>query len=224
MTNKIGTTQVGGNRHPKDEKTTVSEREPQKNAGEALEPSKNGGLFDLEKLRLSQNFAETVGVKKKIITVPVRKPHRQSFVRVHPDESWRLETAVIEVKEDRETYLVDPAFWSELPGEIIPKVLFTAVNRQDVVFLWPIRLPGEDGRHNEWHRSALEAAQLATKQWVRVVANMPLGAYDVFEATGNFPEPEWPDISFRELLQIAFRDKFIQSLDHPVIRRLRGEL
>ncbi len=194
------------------------------NVNKGVGSSNNEDLFDLKKLTLSQDFAEIVGVKKKIITVPVRKPHRQSFVRVHPDESWRLETAVLESEEDRETYLVDPSIWSELPGEIIPEVLFTTINRQGVVFLWPIRLPGEDGRHNAWHRSALEAAQLATKQWVRVAANMSLGAYDVFEATGDFPEPEWPNISFKELLQIAFRDTYIQSLDHPVIRRLRGEL
>ena len=194
------------------------------NVNKGVGSSNNEDLFDLKKLTLSQDFAEIVGVKKKIITVPVRKPHRQSFVRVHPDESWRLETAVLEVKEDRETYLVDPSIWSELPGEIIPEVLFTTINRQGVVFLWPIRLPGEDGRHNPWHRSALEVARLAIKQWVRVTANMSLGAYDVFEATGDFPEPEWPDISFQELLQVAFRDKFIQSLDHPVIQRLRGQL
>jgi len=196
----------------------------QKDGRGESEKSTNEDLFDLEKLRLSQNFAETVGVKKKIITVPVRKPHRQSFVRVHPDESWRLETAVLEVKEDRETYLVDPVIWPELPGEIVPKVLFTTINRQGVVFLWPVRLPGEDGRHDAWNQSALEAATLATTQWVRVVANMSLGAYEVFEATGNLPEPEWPDIGFKELLEIAFKDKFIQSLDHPVIRSLRGEL
>ena len=194
------------------------------NVNKGVGSSNNEDLFDLKKLTLSQDFAEIVGVKKKIITVPVRKPHRQSFVRVHPDESWRLETAVLEVKEERETYLVDPAIWSELPGEIVPKVLFTAINRQGVVFLWPVRLPGEDGRHDAWNRSALEAAHLATKQWVRVSANMSLGAYEVFEATGNLPEPIWPDISFKELLEIAFRDKFIQSLEHPVIRSLQGEL
>lgn len=207
----------------KEENKEKKEKFQKDGRGES-EKSTNKDLIDLEKLRLSQNFAETVGVKKKIITVPVRKPDRQWFVRVHPDESMRLETAVLEVKEDRETYLVDPSLWSELPAEIRPEVLFTAINRQGVVFLWLIPLPGEDGRHNPWHRCALEAAQLATKQWVRVSANMSLGAYDVFEATGNLPEPEWPDIGFKELLEIAFRDNFIQSLEHPVIRSLRGEL
>jgi hypothetical protein len=181
-------------------------------------------LFDLRRLRLSQNFAATIGVKKAITTVPVRKPDRQSFVRVHPDPDWRLETAVIEVKEDRETYLVDPSLWSELPGDIVPKVLFTAINRQGVVFLWPVRLPAEDGKHDEWNRSALEAAQMAMKEWVRVAANMSLGAYDIYVASGDLSEPEWPEVGFEKLLEVAFRDRFIRTFDHPVIRKLRGEL
>ena len=185
----------------------------------------NHTSFDLERLRLSQDFADQVGVKKAILTVPVRKPDRQWFIRVHPDPDWRLETAVLELKEERsETYLVDPAMWPVLPGELVPKVLFTAINRQSVVFLWPIRLPGEDGRGNAWHRSALDAANLAMAGWVRIAANMGLGAYDVFEATGELPEPEWPEKDFQSLLEIAFKDHFVRSLDHPVIRRLRGAI
>ena len=35
--------------------------------------------------------------------VPVRRPDRQWWFRVHPEESWRLQAAVLEIKEDRET-------------------------------------------------------------------------------------------------------------------------
>jgi len=180
--------------------------------------------FDPSGLALSQDFGQQEFVKKAILTVPVRKPDRQWFVRVHPDPSWRLATAVTELKEEREIYLVDRPLWSELPGEIVPMQLFTAINRQGVVFLWPVRLPGEDGKHNEWHRSALEAAQMAMTRWVRVAANMSLGAYDVFEAVADLPDPVWPDIGFAGLLKVGFRDRFIRDLDHPVIRRLRGEV
>jgi hypothetical protein len=134
-----------------------------------------------------------------------------------------IQTAVLELKDDRETYLVDPDLWAELPSELAPKALFTTMNRQGVLTLWPVRLPGEDGRHDEWSRSALEAAELAKTRWIRIVANMSLQAYEVYEATGNFPDPEWPDVSFQRILEIAFRDRFIRTLDHPVIRRLRGE-
>jgi hypothetical protein len=46
--------------------------------------------FDPAALRLDQSFAEMVGVKKLLTTVPVRKPNRQDFVRVHPDPAYRL--------------------------------------------------------------------------------------------------------------------------------------
>jgi len=49
--------------------------------------------------------------------VPVRKPHRQELVRVHPDESYRMNASVIELKDDREVYLVTSPIASQLPGE-----------------------------------------------------------------------------------------------------------
>ena len=67
-------------------------------------PSPDGNPFDPAKLRLSQDFEATVGVKKALLTVPARKPDRQWFIRIHPDESWRLTTAVLEDKAERETY------------------------------------------------------------------------------------------------------------------------
>jgi hypothetical protein len=100
--------------------------------------------------------------------------------------------------------------------------LFTAINRQGVLFLWPVRLPGEDGRLDAWNTSALQAARMAEERWVRMTANMSLGAYEIYEATGSLPKPEWPGIEFGEILQVAFQGRYITDLDHPVIRRLRG--
>ena len=62
-------------------------------------------IFDFENLRLTQNFSELAGVKKAIITIQVRKPNRQEFIRVRPGEDWRFQTAVLELKEEREIYL-----------------------------------------------------------------------------------------------------------------------
>jgi hypothetical protein len=63
---------------------------------------------------------------------------------------------------------------------------------------------------------------MAMTHWVRVKANTNLGAYEIFKAQAEFGEPEWPDLSFWELIKIAFRDHLIDSLDHPVVKRLRG--
>jgi hypothetical protein len=177
---------------------------------------------DLSKLRLNQNFVETAGVKKLLTTVPVRKPSPQDFVRVNPEAGYRGNFAVVELKEDREIYLLPPDVAENLPGEFFMATLFTAINRQGTTFLWPVRLPGNDGKILEWHRSAAEAAELAMTRWVRVKANMNLGAYEIFEAASTIAAPKWPDLSFNELLRVAFKDRLIPDLDHAVIKRLRG--
>ena len=200
-----------------------NEKKPQETGSANPEAPQGAGDFDLSRLRLGQDFADKVGVKKALLSVPVRKPDRQSFVRVHPDPTRRLDTATLTLKDERETYLVDPSLWRELPGELVPTALFTAITRQGVVFLWPVRLPGPDGRLDSWSRSALDATEMAKEEWVRVAANMSLGAYDVFVATGEFPEPEWPEVTYQKLLEIAFRDRFIRVPEHPVIKKLRGE-
>ena len=180
--------------------------------------------FDPAKLRLTQGTA-TFGVKKHTTTLPVRKPSKEWFVRCHDDPAYRLETCVLELKEDSEIYLVYPDVRDDLAGEstVSPRLLVTAINKQGTPFLWPIRLSGPDGRHDEWSKSSMAAANIAMKGWVRVQANMNLGAYEVYEATGNLGDPEWPSLPFNELLRIAFKDKYIDALDHPVFKRLRGE-
>jgi len=196
--------------------------EPSPTARETTTPPPDP--FDnLDNLRLQQNFAETAGVKKLLRTVPVRKPNKQDFIRVHPDPAFRENFPMIELKEDREEYLIaGSGLAGELASEIVNKTLYTAVNRQGVVFLWPVRLPSPDGKDLLWNSSAREAASEAIKTWIRVSSNMSLGAYELIAAEGITVEPQWPPVSFQELLRIAFRDRVITSLDHPVVKRLHG--
>lgn len=179
--------------------------------------------YDSASLRLDQTYADGTAVRKLLRTVPVRKPNRQDFTRVHPGEDYRLSpAAIIELKDERETYLVTPALTAELVTELKTATLYTAINRQGVVHLWAVPLPTPDGRRLEGHTSAQTAVDLAMKSWIRMTANMSLGAYDIFEAAANIPDPVWPEVSFTEILKIAFRDRLIATPDHPVIQQLRG--
>ena len=181
--------------------------------------------FDLASLRLNPSFLETAGVKKLLTTVPARKPSPQEFFRVHPAPEFRENFALIDLKDDCEDYLVLQKLVPELIGEVVYKTIFTAINRQGVVFLWAIRLPAPDARRSDnWARSAREAAEFATGQWVRVKSNMSLGAYEITVADSFMAEPNWPDLSFQELLRIAYRDRMVTSLEHAVVKRLRGQM
>ncbi len=185
--------------------------------GEALDP------FDIANLRLDQNFIESAGTTKLLTTVPVGKPGNQDFSRVHPGRDYRENFGLVELKDEREFYLVIPSIARQLPGEVAMYTLYTAINRQGVVRLWPVRLPDSDGKLMEWHRSAREATELAMKKWVRLKANRSLGAYEIFIGAETLSEPEWPNTPFKELLRTAFRDhRLVNKEDHPLIQRLRG--
>jgi hypothetical protein len=179
--------------------------------------------FNLENLRLDQNFVESAGVKKLLTKVPVQKPDPQSFVFVRPDKDYRMALAVILLKEDSETFLLTPSIARELPGEFVMVMIRTVITRQGTVFLWPIQLPDADGKINEWHKSAADAAERASKGWLRIKANKAIRGYELREPDPPITaKPAWPGLSFQELLRIAFRDRLVDRLDHPVVKRLRG--
>jgi hypothetical protein len=184
--------------------------------------------FNIDALRISQDFEQATGVRKLLTTIPVRKPHKQEWVRVHPDEAYRGTFGLIALKEEGEYYLLTPNVVRHLPGEIIQATIYTAINRQGAPFLWPARLPTPEDRSRtaRWYTSAIEAAELAMKRSVRVTANMSLGAYEIVVADNPIPEndPAWPDLPFEELLRIGFQKvgRFVDSFEHPVIKLRRG--
>jgi hypothetical protein len=179
--------------------------------------------FDPAQFAVGATAAGSVGVVKQLVTCPVRKPGRQEFVRVHPDAGYRLSAFILELKQERETYLVDPSVAAELPGETRIVSLRLTVSRQGALFLWPVPEPTLDGRENAWWTSVRIAAERAEGEWTRMVANMSQGAYDVYVAPGVLGDPVWPDKSLGEIIKVAFGEKFIiRDGAHPVIRRLLG--
>src|SRR5208337_4753401 len=96
--------------------------------------------FDLESLRLPQSFREA-GVKRLLTRVPLRRPTKFEFVRVHPEHFF--ETTVIDLKDERETYVVDQRLSQEVLDLAMHVRFLLAITRQRVLLLWPIRLPGD---------------------------------------------------------------------------------
>ena len=182
--------------------------------------------YDPANLRLDQSYLRDGGVKKLLTAIPVRKPNKQEFIRTHSDPNYRLSgVAIIELREDRETYLVAPQYAEELdPNWFHICNVYLTINRQQAVSLWPVKLPDPGGRMSGWHTSGVECAEKAMKHWIRVVPNMSLGAYEIHLAENVLTEPEWPDKPFHELLKIGFKGRVIQDQEHPVILRLRGAI
>ena len=181
--------------------------------------------FDLAALRLDPSATAGPSVKKLLTVVPCRKPNKAEFFRVRPGESWQLTTAVLEDESgtSRDTYLLSPTLRDEI-SLAKPVTLRVCVNRQNAPFLWPLKLPGPDGRSNYWNDSALAAAQAAETDWVRMESDQAAGLYRTYVAVGSLSEPAWPEQSLQELLKLAFKGHYIDTLEHPVLQRLRGEI
>ena len=189
---------------------------------ELIDNAVSSDPYDLAKLRIDPEHLEGNNVRKLITTIPVRKPGNQEFVRVRSEPAFRETMAFLELKDDREVYIVDLSAVPEIQPETYVATLFTAITRTGVLFCWPVKVPAADGRVNAWHQTLATAASLAMTRWIRIKANMSLGAYEIFEAESTIPDPIWPDMSFEAIYRIAFRDRLINTPDHPVVKRLHG--
>jgi hypothetical protein len=182
--------------------------------------------FDPSTYRVRQTLAAAAGVQKVLAELAVCTPNKAWWVRRHPDPAYALDVWVVELKDDQETYLVLPPLWPSLIGEATfkPKTFYLAVTMQGKLFLWGVRRPADDTKEpNRWMRAPLEAIRLARDKWTRISWNEVTRQHDVATCE-SAAEPEWPDLPFRELLKLAFRNYVIDTLDHPVLRRLRGDV
>ena len=222
-TNTTTITEDGENFHDK-EKAEEKGANPEPATVIRLPEPTTASLFNLDAIRLRQDFASDAVVKKALTTVPVRRPGRQDFFRVHPAESHRIPVGLLILEDTGECYAVTPGVADQLGSDVSRRCLVLVVNRQGVLSLWPLAMADENNRLHEWGRSALEAVELAKTHWVRLRSNRSLGAYEVELAATPLPEPTWPDVPFAEIVNVAFRGKIVDTVDHPVVRTLKGAL
>ena len=187
---------------------------------EASTPS----TVSLKDLRLPANYGAKLGVKKMLSTVPVGKPKKPQFFRTHQAEDMTFTAMILEQKETRECYMVAHDVAQQISELVRAVQMHAAIDRQNNVFLIPVPMPGESGTRNPWHETLAQAVEHAKMKWVRITANMQMGGYDVYEAGGELPEPEWPNHTVETLIEVAFRGKIITSLDHPVVQSLLGRI
>jgi hypothetical protein len=203
-----------------------TEFDPVKLEAEGPAASTGRDPFDPAFLGLSQDFAGEAQVAKKWDIIKVEKPSKSRVFCVHP--TMRLKTMLLTLKEDNETYLVLPDFRQALAGESLCGIhtLLACVSKAGTPFLWPIRMADPDGKWNIWHQSAWQIAERAQVRWCRIQANRDAGHY-VGEYDQRPPDqqhpPAWPDLALNEWLRLAFQGFTIDSLEHPVLKRLRLE-
>jgi len=179
--------------------------------------------FDPANLRLkSGNLGVTL--KKVYTSIPVKKrPGKQDYVRTRPSMEWQLVSVVVLEERTGHYYISDPELHDYLQVKLgFRALLKVAITRDGDLFLWVLKLPTTGAYYETWYQSALDIAVRAETKWVKLETEAE--NYNFTEGSGINVEPEWPDLSFAEILELAFKDRRIDSLDHPLLKRLRGEV
>lgn len=187
-------------------------------------PSPADFFDDMEALKLAQEEAGISDQTEEVVThAPVRKPMKHEYFRVHPAPENRFTTVVYEDKATREFFIVAPKMIPKLRAisevSVVTLVLF--MTKQKVMGIFPLKMGGSTGSAG-WQSTALAATELAKTTWVRMQADMALAGYRVMKAKGDLGEPEWPEMPFKDILNVAFKDRVIASEDHPVFNTLLG--
>ncbi len=201
-----------------------------------LEPSLNGSgpadelpgrrirdIFDPEACLDDEDEALQVGAP--VITIPVRKPDKLKHYRVHP--TFVVDRYILVLREgmDESTYLVYPELVSLLPEAINKARIYPYINRNNTVALWRINHPKQGSRRNQkMFSTAVAAAEAARMVWTRVWWNADTSTYNHQPVRADLPDPQWPDMDFKEMLRLGFDDMVIDSPDHPVLQEIEGRV
>lgn len=178
---------------------------------------------DLAALRVGlDNYGS--GSTEVITTVPTRRPKKQEFFRTSADPETQLLTQIYEDRDEQQVYIVAPEMREHLIGDLSYCQLHLGITRQGTLIVVPVKVPGEGEKSTPWHETARQAVQMAKTSWMRMSADMSLGAYRLYRAEGDLAEPKWPNKTFGEILEVAFKGKVIDNENHPVIQRLRGRI
>jgi hypothetical protein len=121
--------------------------------------------------------------------------------------------------EGRDPYLVAPKIAEQKKEEdtIRPVLIVRYVTMTGEEGLWPLKLNPPDGKSNNWNTSALNILQLAESgKWVRIVSTKKHYRYQVSKKTFEQVPPKFTDRSFKDLIEIAFKDRIISTLEHEI--------
>jgi hypothetical protein len=176
-------------------------------------------------LGISTDYAAAINARASTKAFELRKPNDQEFVRTSPRKEHHLVVGSIADKQDMSRiYVVSGALLAEVktkyPKAVRGVELIVAQTLAGAPILWPV--PLAEDRGGKWNSTQRAACHQAESRWTNLVSGR--GQYDC-QSVDNPREVDWDALpAFREILEQAVSERFIDSMDHPLLRKLRGEI
>jgi hypothetical protein len=155
--------------------------------------------------------------------VPYGKLPPEKFIRVRPKSDAAYSCWLLQAKKPSDQYLVADDLHSVLQGHVRKALIRLAVDKDGEPYLVPEIAPDAGVKLHRWNASWNSALKIAETRWVKVKANLATGSYEVFAATDDLATPLWPEESMEELVGMAFNDRVISDVGHPLVSLVLGK-
>jgi len=200
---------------------------PVEEAIEVTQAGKPLGL--LSRLAKPQNMmAASI---ENLTRVSTSKPKKDIYFRVNPEYFVDLISLVDKDGMESTTYVIaSDVLEQAISEEAIVSMLsnrryYLYVTQGGSYGLWGVTFPMDEGQDmNSWAESALTVINRAKSEWLRHFAKRGDGGYRIIAALKDLGEPKWPDEGWEEIVELAFKGKIIDNINHPIFEKLRGNL
>jgi hypothetical protein len=215
LTHGTDSNSANGNRVAADD-AAISKLQPSTAA--AVDP------FDPMNLGIPTDYAAAINAKASSKPFELRKPNDQEFFCTSPRKNHRLVVGSITDKQDMGKLYIVPSVLLEEVRTKFPKAvrgveLVLAQTLAGAWLVWPV--PLAEDRGGKWNSTQRAGSEQGKTRWTNMTSGR--GQYDVI--TVNNPKAvDWDSVPpFRDVLEQACSERLVDSLEHALLRKLRGE-
>ena len=117
-------------------------------------------------------------------------------------------------------HLVAKVVADELGSDVKLRDLRLAQTVSGENFVLSTAAPTTKNNRNSWVRSAQEAIKQSIDNPIRVTRGED--SFRIIKSQRPYPEPTWPDLSLEDMIELAFGERMITDMDHPLVKGLLG--
>ena len=215
-----------GNGQPNSKHTEVGATDSKLNSELASSPKPAPiDPFDPMNLGISTDYAAAINAKASTKPFELRAPNEQEFFRTSPQKNHHLVVGSIADKQDMgKVYIVSGVLLEEVKLKF-PKVvraveLVLTQILAGASLVWPV--PLAEDRGGKWNSTQRAACEQGKTRWTNKTSGR--GEYEIL-TVNNPKDVDWDSFPpFRDILRQAASERLIDSMEHALLKKLRGEI
>ena len=157
-----------------------------------------------------------------VTAVPVERYGSQTYFRCNL--AYMLVVWLLLNEADGRFYLLAKDAAKSPPPEAAPYRLVAQLSDSGNVRLAPLKLMTLMGSRSEASESYERVCRAGVDRWVRARYDKEINGYKYVAVDADRYQAVWPDMTMWDLVMLGFKDRIIRNLEHPVVKKLAGEI